>query len=523
MVVPMWKLLTFLAFLGVCSALRIVSLGLNCGLSHSFQQIRIGKAAVKRGHEFVFVVGTGDLATGKLDVEGFTVVEYATMYDDFKLRKARTAELQDKPPLDGLKMLTEDFVLSCKALLYNKTAMDILKSQKVDVLLADGVIACTGILHEILKPTAFVAYSPVGFYDPWLSEPQNVPVLEVVSYVPQMGSRLLPTGDFKFRLTNMITFLINKLLMNGVTEPAYDAIRAELGIPGNNHKSWSEYTSVYVLQSSWVLEFARPVPPTVQLVGPITPSIPINDLPEDLDQFLKSAGDNGVVLVSLGTAANPSQQQVEIMAKAFARLPSKVLWKVGDVVPSSVTSNIKTVSWFPQNDLLGRPEVRAFFTHGGWNTVQECAFHGVPMVGLPLFGDQWDNLVKAEYHGLAVSLAKDNLTEEAVLHALTTVLTTESFATRGKAIAKVMQAEYNTRAPVERTVDWIEYAEKFDGATFLRPGSYQLSTVQRANLDILALFALFVWFLFAILKCCVCRCCCRRKTTARAGEIKKRQ
>ena len=56
--------------------------------------------------------------------------------------------------------------------------------------------------------------------------------------------------------------------------------------------------------------------------------------------------------------------------------------------------NIKFVSWAPQNDVLGHPSVKAFISHGGSNSMYEAAFHGVPLVCIPFFGDQPDNAAK---------------------------------------------------------------------------------------------------------------------------------
>lgn len=60
----------------------------------------------------------------------------------------------------------------------------------------------------------------------------------------------------------------------------------------------------------------------------------------------------------------------------------------------SVSQNVVIQSWIPQNDLLGHPSVKAFVTHGGARSMQEAVYHGVPMVVVPLFADQFDNAVR---------------------------------------------------------------------------------------------------------------------------------
>ena len=53
--------------------------------------------------------------------------------------------------------------------------------------------------------------------------------------------------------------------------------------------------------------------------------------------------------------------------------------------------NLHVVPWLPQNDLLGHPATRVFFTHGGIHSMYEAVYHGVPMVVMPLGADQPDN------------------------------------------------------------------------------------------------------------------------------------
>ncbi|KAJ7354996.1 UDP-glucuronosyltransferase 1-1 [Desmophyllum pertusum] len=55
---------------------------------------------------------------------------------------------------------------------------------------------------------------------------------------------------------------------------------------------------------------------------------------------------------------------------------------------SSKTSNIKAVDWMPQNDVLGHVKTKVFLSHLGHNSMYEAAYHGVPIVGFPMWSDQ---------------------------------------------------------------------------------------------------------------------------------------
>ena len=63
-------------------------------------------------------------------------------------------------------------------------------------------------------------------------------------------------------------------------------------------------------------------------MGPFLPSPP-KPLPNELDQFMQKAGDEGVILVSFGTALETMDDaSLQMMAKAFSTLPQKILWKL---------------------------------------------------------------------------------------------------------------------------------------------------------------------------------------------------
>lgn len=62
-------------------------------------------------------------------------------------------------------------------------------------------------------------------------------------------------------------------------------------------------------------------------MGPFLPS-PAKPLPKEVDEFMQEAGDGGVILVSFGTVLEEVDEDLlQLMAKAFSKLPQKILWK----------------------------------------------------------------------------------------------------------------------------------------------------------------------------------------------------
>jgi hypothetical protein len=77
-------------------------------------------------------------------------------------------------------------------------------------------------------------------------------------------------------------------------------------------------------------------------------------------------------------------------------------------------------TWAPQKDILAHPAVGGFVTHGGWNSVLESLWHGVPMAPWPLYAEQHLNAFElVECMGVAVPMrvdrARDNFVEAAEL------------------------------------------------------------------------------------------------------------
>jgi glucuronosyltransferase len=67
-------------------------------------------------------------------------------------------------------------------------------------------------------------------------------------------------------------------------------------------------------------------------------------------------------------------------------------------------------------------KVCVFLSHGGLLGTIEAVHVGVPMIGIPMYGDQGTNMKMVEAAGMAVILQYHDITKDNVLKAIRTVL-----------------------------------------------------------------------------------------------------
>jgi len=61
------------------------------------------------------------------------------------------------------------------------------------------------------------------------------------------------------------------------------------------------------------------------------------------------------------------------------------------------------------------PNLRLFITHGGLLSTQEAIHRGVPLLGIPIFGDQSLNMNRAVTAGYGLMIQFNNVTMESLL------------------------------------------------------------------------------------------------------------
>lgn len=107
----------------------------------------------------------------------------------------------------------------------------------------------------------------------------------------------------------------------------------------------------------------------------------------------------------MGSNAKSSELSLEkrdAIVRTFAKLKQKVLWKFEEEILQNKPSNLMISKWLPQDDVLAHKNVILFITHCGKGGLSEAKYHGVPVLGIPIMGDQLTNLEIAVSEGCAV-------------------------------------------------------------------------------------------------------------------------
>ncbi|EDV31455.2 uncharacterized protein Dana_GF15364 [Drosophila ananassae] len=334
------------------------------------------------------------------------------------------------------------------------------------------------------------------------------------AYVPTMTVGLEPgqkTMGFGLRLTNFLKYtfssIFNEVMAYKMNQyyvrafgnesdpdfPTYSEMKRRISLLFYNYHAPSEGP-------------IRPVVPQSIEIGGIQVKEQPDPLPKDIAEFLDNARD-GAIFFSLGSNVDTntfSPQVIEIIHKVLSKLTQRVIWKWHDLddTPGNA-SNIYFGKWLPQDDILAHPNTKLFITHAGKGSVAEAQFYGVPMVALPLFGDQPSNSEILAKSGFGRWLDVHTLTEEDFEK---TVLDVMENPTYRKAIGK-FSSLYRDRPLTARqsVVYWTEYVLRHQGAYHLQSPLIQMDFVARNNIDVygiilflgvvasLTILAIFKW------------------------------
>ncbi|CAG9788158.1 unnamed protein product [Diatraea saccharalis] len=238
----------------------------------------------------------------------------------------------------------------------------------------------------------------------------------------------------------------------------------------------------------------------------------------DIKKFVEEA-DAGVIYISFGSTFKVStmeKHKMEAVLEVIAELPYRFIWRWDDVTKDkspytelrsdlrSLLTNKKKLyisTWLPQVDILGHPKTMAFFSHAGMGGTSEAIHFGVPVVAMPILGDQPANAASIEESGLGVQISVSNLNKENLLAAIKKVLE-PGFRERVKQLNRAWHDR--PMSSLDTAVYWTEYAARNSNFTF-RSLAADVPLYQFYHIDVAFVFISIFGIVITACKLLFCR------------------
>ncbi|NXL17401.1 UD11 glucuronosyltransferase, partial [Setophaga kirtlandii] len=516
--------LLFLSLLGLAAAGKLLVVPVDG--SHWLSMRELLDILSQKGHEVVVVAPEVSLQIKPS--KSFVMKMYPVPFTKEEMDKVFKGSVMDLfeggPFLERVirqyqqaKKTSALFLATCTHLIQNKELLRYLEESKFDAVLTDPVLPCGAILAEYLSlPSVyFLQQIPCGL------EYQATQCPNPPSYVPRTLSSLSDHMAFPERVKNFLIGLSEPLLCH-LFYLKYESLASEFLQRDVTIQELFSQASVWLMRYDFVFEYPRPIMPNMVYVGGIN-CLQKKPLSKEFEAMVNASGEHGIVVFSLGSMVSeiPMKKAMEI-AEGLGTVPQTVFWRYTGKAPPNLPKNVKLVKWLPQNDLLAHPKTRAFITHGGSHGVYEGICNAVPMVLMPLFGDQMDNAKRVESRGAGLTLNILEMTSTDISNALKAVINDKKYKEN---IQRLSDLHLDRPIhPLDLAVHWVEFVMRHKGAPHLRPAAHDLNWVQYHSLDVIAfLAAVTLLFLFISFKCCLCccrRCCGKKGRTGKATKAK---
>nr|QPA18382.1 UDP-gluconosyltransferase [Trialeurodes vaporariorum] len=489
---------------GLCEAANVLVVVLMPSYSHQLPALAITSELLRRGHHVTYI-GTNSLP--ELDRSN-SFIDLSFAYRNMGRTGSSESNINFQKKLDRWKMpeiYGRSFKLAKQQLSSGqlKTFLRELKEGKMtyDSILIEGKYSTilVPLLRNHCGSIPIVALSSLSV-DTLLEN--HLGSIQHLSFVPMLFNGYSDTMSLWQRLDNWWSTLWLYSSLQKVTFSEAQDVLAEHGIHEVELNGIYRQISLFIIASNPLYNYPRILAPNVINVGPLHLQMDNHSLPIRIQNWLDDA-EMGVIYISFGS----NMKSTSLPDGALRTLVSvvnefspnyRVLWKweSTDQLPGQLNDTIMTQKWLPQQKVLAHPKVKLFITQGGLQSFQEAVHFGVPMVGVPWYGDQFLNVEKIVSSGIGVRLDSEDLTNaQRVRKSVSSVLTDPRYSEKMKRHSEISR-DFSAQS-MDNAVWYLEHVTKFGGADHLRPKSAGTSYFSFFCWDILA----FILMLASVIIC----------------------
>uniref|UniRef100_A0A3B3XKR5 Uncharacterized protein n=1 Tax=Poecilia mexicana TaxID=48701 RepID=A0A3B3XKR5_9TELE len=203
----------------------------------------------------------------------------------------------------------------------SETIMKKLKEGNYDLLFADAIYTGSDLAADILGIPLVLS---LRFTVAHNAERMCGQLPAPPSFVPAVMSKLTDKMNFSERLYNVLFYALQDVVIDQFMLKDIDKYYSEVkGTPTSACELMGK-ADIWLMRTYWDFDFPRPLLPNFKFVGGIHCK-PAKPLPKEMEEFVQSSGDAGIVVFSLGSMIkNVSTEKANMIAAALAQLPQKV-------------------------------------------------------------------------------------------------------------------------------------------------------------------------------------------------------
>jgi MGT family glycosyltransferase len=259
-----------------------------------------------------------------------------------------------------------------------------------------AMVACAPavVVHDILTLAPAMA-----------GELEGIPVATLIPHVHPssapgappyaLGARL-PRTSLGRRLWDAMQQPVQAGLRQGRAE--LNETRARLGLPAVTRLHGGISVRLALVGTFPQLEYPRPWPPEVRIVGPLIWEPPFGEVEPP-------PGDEPLVLIAPSTAQDPDHRLLRAALLGLAGEPVRVLAATNRkpvTDPVKVPDNARLVEWVSYSRAM--PRSALVISHAGHGTVARALESGCPVLAVPHSGDMGENAARIDWAGVGVRL-----------------------------------------------------------------------------------------------------------------------
>ncbi|XP_046975415.1 UDP-glucosyltransferase 2-like [Vanessa cardui] len=484
----------FLSVICSASAYHILCLHHIPSMSHHNLGKGIVKALLKAGHEVTWVTPYPNktLENSNLTLIDVSYVVEATGPLDVKLSR-----------ITSLSMIKEISRNISQAALHVQELREALVKNQYDAVVSEWFMSDVEAGYAAIQQAPWILLSTIVMH------PHLEHLVDTVRSVPTnpmiMFDFPIPMG-LKHRLMNSAAYLLTTLdnwwdssFNAALYKSSFEPLAKARGMTLPPYSEALFNISILFVNSHPSFSAPQTLPPNVIEIGGYHIDENTPALPKDLQKILDSSP-QGAIFFSMGSMLKSSsllEESKQDLIKMLGELPYTVIWKYEEEI-KNLPKNIHVRKWMPQTSILAHPNTKVFISHAGLLSTLEALNYGVPMLAIPVHGDQPRNANSAVSNGRAIKVELGPDMVPKIKAGLMELFNNGSYYNRMQYLSKLFRIR--PVSPAKMISHYVELAIETKGAYHIRSPALHYQWYQLLMLDQLLILFIVLYILYSILK-----------------------